>query len=131
MSSSLRVQYPIPKLLRAAAVTLAPIAAPIPVQSIHLFDLEQALKRPSVEATSVLTSSWSRSVDCCGLFPLMSTEKRTAAVEKIKQEIENQNVEFLQLDLQSLKSVKECAESFLARKLPLHILVNNAGIAAT
>nr|CAG8516214.1 10061_t:CDS:2 [Entrophospora candida] len=58
-------------------------------------------------------------------------ERGTAAVEKIKQETGNQNVEFLQLDLQSLKSVKECAESFLARKLPLHILVNNAGIAAT
>ncbi|CAJ0634031.1 16564_t:CDS:2 [Entrophospora sp. SA101] len=60
-----------------------------------------------------------------------STERGKAAVEKIKQETKNQNVEFLQLDLQSLKSVKECAESFLARKLPLHILINNAGIMAT
>ena len=51
-----------------------------------------------------------------------SVERGTTAVEKIKQETGNQNVEFLQLDLQSLKSVKECAESFLARKLPLHIL---------
>ncbi|CAH1760046.1 14592_t:CDS:2 [Entrophospora sp. SA101] len=50
-----------------------------------------------------------------------SIERGKAAVEKIKQETKNQNVEFLQLDLQSLKSVKECAESFLARKLPLHI----------
>nr|CAG8589139.1 3291_t:CDS:2 [Entrophospora candida] len=58
-------------------------------------------------------------------------ERGTTAVEKIKQETENQNIEFLQLDLQSLKSVKECAESFLARKLPLHILINNAAIVAT
>ncbi|CAH1757429.1 14547_t:CDS:2 [Entrophospora sp. SA101] len=60
-----------------------------------------------------------------------SIERGTAAVEKIKQETKNQKVEFLQLDLQSLKSVKECAESFLARKLPLHVLINNAGIMAT
>ncbi|CAG8764898.1 20364_t:CDS:2, partial [Dentiscutata erythropus] len=33
--------------------------------------------------------------------------------------------------LQSLNSVKHAAEIFLARKLPLHILVNNAGIMAT
>ena len=51
-----------------------------------------------------------------------SIERGTTAVEKIKQETGSQNIEFLQLDLQSLKSVKECAESFLARKLPLHIL---------
>nr|CAG8594058.1 14040_t:CDS:2 [Entrophospora candida]CAG8601672.1 3215_t:CDS:2 [Entrophospora candida] len=60
-----------------------------------------------------------------------SIERGTAAVEKIKQETKNPKVEFLQLDLQSLKSVKECAESFLARKLPLHVLINNAGIMAT
>jgi len=51
-----------------------------------------------------------------------SVERCTTAVEKIKQETGSQNIEFLQLDLQSLKSVKECAGSFLSRKLPLHIL---------
>ncbi|CAG8815776.1 7074_t:CDS:2, partial [Gigaspora margarita] len=55
-------------------------------------------------------------------------EKGQAAVEKIKSETGNQNVEFLHLNLKGLKSVKECAETFLARNLPLHILINNAGI---
>ncbi|CAG8733270.1 2456_t:CDS:2 [Cetraspora pellucida] len=50
-----------------------------------------------------------------------SIERGQAAVEKIKSETGNQNVEFLQLDLNSLKSVKECAENFLVRDLPLHI----------
>ncbi|CAG8509138.1 25461_t:CDS:2 [Gigaspora rosea] len=55
-------------------------------------------------------------------------EKGQAAVETIKSETGNQNVEFLHLNLKSLKSVKECAENFLARNLPLHILINNAGV---
>ncbi|CAG8463611.1 22205_t:CDS:2 [Gigaspora margarita] len=55
-------------------------------------------------------------------------EKGQAAVETIKSETGNQNVEFLHLNLKSLKSVEECAETFLARNLPLHILINNAGV---
>ncbi|RIB18117.1 hypothetical protein C2G38_2016562 [Gigaspora rosea] len=57
-----------------------------------------------------------------------SIEKGQAAIETIKSETGNQNVEFLHLNLKSLKSVKECAENFLARNLPLHILINNAGV---
>ena len=37
--------------------------------------------------------------------------------------------EFLPLDLGDLASVQHCAGSFLARGLPLHLLVNNAGLA--
>ncbi len=37
--------------------------------------------------------------------------------------------EFLPLDLGELGSVRNCAQEFLARGLPLHILVNNAGLA--
>ncbi|KAF0549282.1 NADP-binding protein [Gigaspora margarita] len=55
-------------------------------------------------------------------------EKGQAAIEKINSETGNQNVEFLHLNLKNLKSVKECAENFLAKNLPLHILINNAGI---
>ena len=36
---------------------------------------------------------------------------------------------FLSLNLASLASVRECAQQFLAMNLPLHLLVNNAGIA--
>jgi retinol dehydrogenase 12 len=38
-------------------------------------------------------------------------------------------VEFLPLDLESLASARRCAELFLARGLPLHLLVNNAGLS--
>ena len=36
---------------------------------------------------------------------------------------------FLPLNLDSLSSVRECAQKFFELKLPLHLLVNNAGIA--
>ncbi|RIB26576.1 hypothetical protein C2G38_1954814, partial [Gigaspora rosea] len=49
-------------------------------------------------------------------------EKGQAAIEKIKSKTRNQNVEFLHLNLKSLKFVKECAENFLAKNLPLYIL---------
>ena len=38
-------------------------------------------------------------------------------------------IEWLALDLADLASVRSCATAFLARKLPLHILINNAGLA--
>lgn len=36
---------------------------------------------------------------------------------------------FLHLDLSDLRSVKKCAETFLDFALPLHLLINNAGLA--
>ncbi|WP_333842473.1 SDR family NAD(P)-dependent oxidoreductase [Limnohabitans sp.] len=36
---------------------------------------------------------------------------------------------FLPLDLSSMNSVRTCAEAFAALQLPLHLLVNNAGVA--
>ena len=39
-----------------------------------------------------------------------------------------QSVEFMELDLGSLNSVRKFVMSFKKKGLPLHILVNNAGI---
>ncbi|RIB26760.1 hypothetical protein C2G38_2264455 [Gigaspora rosea] len=60
-----------------------------------------------------------------------SKDKGESAVELIKKETKKDAVEFLQLDLKSLNSVKCAAETILARNLLLHILVNNAGIGLT
>lgn len=54
--------------------------------------------------------------------------KALAVVEEIKTETKNENVEFIQLDLLSLASVTKFANEFKAKKLPLHILLNNAGV---
>ncbi len=50
-------------------------------------------------------------------------------VEELKRETGNPHIEFLSLDLSSLESVRDCANSFKERGLPLHLLVNNAGVA--
>jgi NAD(P)-dependent dehydrogenase (short-subunit alcohol dehydrogenase family) len=39
------------------------------------------------------------------------------------------SIELLPLDLGDFESVRTCARTFLARGLPLHLLVNNAGLA--
>ena len=38
-------------------------------------------------------------------------------------------IEYLGLDLSDLDSVKDCANAFKSKNLPLHLLINNAGIA--
>jgi NAD(P)-dependent dehydrogenase (short-subunit alcohol dehydrogenase family) len=40
-------------------------------------------------------------------------------------------VRFLELDLSKLRSVRACAERFLALDEPLHVLLNNAGVAGS
>ncbi|XP_060067663.1 dehydrogenase/reductase SDR family member on chromosome X-like [Ylistrum balloti] len=50
------------------------------------------------------------------------------AINKIREEFPNAKVDFLLLDLASLESVNKFVDNFLARGLPLHILINNAGV---
>jgi len=54
-----------------------------------------------------------------------------AAVAKIKTETGRENVEGMMLDLCDYASVRKFANDFLQKNLPLHILVNNAGIINT
>src|SRR5581483_2543978 len=58
-----------------------------------------------------------------------SASKGAAAVAAIRAATGNEAVQFLPLDLADLDSVRACAASFLARGEPLHVLVNNAGVA--
>jgi len=57
-----------------------------------------------------------------------SREKGEEAVARIRAAAGTEAVWFLPLDLADLDSVRACAEAFLARGEPLHVLVNNAGI---
>jgi short-subunit dehydrogenase len=58
-----------------------------------------------------------------------SLERTQPVLDEIKRLTPSKPAVFLNLDLASLSSVRECAQRFLDLHLPLHLLVNNAGIA--
>lgn len=58
-----------------------------------------------------------------------SEEKTRAAMADIAAGVPDAGLEFLQLDLGDLDSVRRAAAAFLARDEPLDVLINNAGLA--
>ena len=58
-----------------------------------------------------------------------SEEKTRAAMADIAAETPAADLAFLQLDLADFDSVRRAAGEFLARNEPLHVLINNAGLA--
>jgi retinol dehydrogenase-12 len=59
---------------------------------------------------------------------------RTAArtepvIRQIATQTDNDKLHFLELELGDLASVRACADAFLATGAPLHVLINNAGMA--
>jgi len=58
-----------------------------------------------------------------------SPEKGNAAVALVREATGSDEVRFLQLDLADLAAVRASAAAFLALDEPLHVLINNAGVA--
>jgi len=59
-----------------------------------------------------------------------SAQRTQAVIDEIHATTQTSDKAFfLPLQLDDLNSVRECAALFLARQLPLHLLVNNAGLA--
>jgi len=58
-----------------------------------------------------------------------SQEKTQPVLDEIRRETQSDRAEYVPLDLGDLASVRTCAEALLARKLPIHGLINNAGLA--
>ncbi|MBV9093222.1 MAG: SDR family oxidoreductase [Streptosporangiaceae bacterium] len=58
-----------------------------------------------------------------------SRDKGEAATVAVRAASPAGSAAFLPLDLADLESVRACAAAFLARDEPLHVLVNNAGVA--
>lgn len=60
-------------------------------------------------------------------------EKARNAIQSIREAIQMPDapLEFIPLDLSSFTSVRQFVEQFHQRQLPLHLLVNNAGILAS
>ncbi|RUS18907.1 hypothetical protein BC937DRAFT_88179 [Endogone sp. FLAS-F59071] len=64
------------------------------------------------------------------IFACRTAEKTEPVIAEIKASTGNTNVEFIALNLLSLSSVTSFIETFKARNLPLHLLLNNAGVMA-
>jgi NAD(P)-dependent dehydrogenase (short-subunit alcohol dehydrogenase family) len=58
-----------------------------------------------------------------------SSDKALLAVEEIQRASGNSRVAALSVDLGDLASIRACADAFLRQDLPLHLLINNAGLA--
>ena len=63
------------------------------------------------------------------LLACRSQENGRRAIEEIAAQTGNRRLELLTLDLGNFDSVRACAQAFLARDEPLHVLINNAGLA--
>ncbi|KAI8883969.1 NAD(P)-binding protein [Backusella circina FSU 941] len=66
--------------------------------------------------------------NCTVILACRNSEKTLVVVKEIQEETGNKNIEFIQLDLMSLKSVKAFTDEFKSRYSNLHILMNNAGV---
>jgi len=53
------------------------------------------------------------------------------AEESLRKETGNNEIHFLELDLASFASIRKAAIAYIEKKIPLHILINNAGVMAT
>src|SRR5262245_28461780 len=57
-----------------------------------------------------------------------SAERAQPVADEIRKQTGNPGIELLALDLGDFDSVRACAQAFLAKNLPLHLLINNAGL---
>jgi NAD(P)-dependent dehydrogenase (short-subunit alcohol dehydrogenase family) len=76
-------------------------------------------------ATAVALASQGATV----VLACRSPERARPVVDELVATTGNRRVEFLPLDLGDLDSVRTAAQTFLASGRPLHLLVNNAGVA--
>lgn len=66
---------------------------------------------------------------CRVILAVRSRERGDEAAAVIRRRTGSGKVDVMQLDMNSVHSVRTFSEEFLKRKLPLHILVHNAGAA--
>lgn len=76
---------------------------------------------------------------CTVFMACRNDTKAKEAMERVLNELAQElpsndtfldNLKFLKLDLVDLDSVRQCAKEFLSFDLPLHYLINNAGLAS-
>ncbi|HMG57389.1 MAG TPA: SDR family NAD(P)-dependent oxidoreductase, partial [Kofleriaceae bacterium] len=60
-----------------------------------------------------------------------SEAKTAAVIDEIKRDTGNPRTEYVHLDLGDLASVRTCADAIAGRNIPIHGLINNAGLAGS
>lgn len=65
------------------------------------------------------------------LLACRSQAKTEPVIAEIQRDVPGAKLEFVALDLGDLASVRAAAEAIRARDVPIHILVNNAGLAGS
>ncbi|MFS8003477.1 putative very-long-chain 3-oxoacyl-CoA reductase [Helianthus anomalus] len=82
-------------------------------------------------ATSGIGSETARVLALRGVHVIMAvrnTEKATQVKETILKDIPNAKVDIMELDLSSMASVRDFAAKYQSSGLPIHVLINNAGV---
>lgn len=64
------------------------------------------------------------------IIPCRTLKKSNEAIEHIKKTVPKADLIPMQLDLSDMASIKSFAQSFLALDIPLHVLINNAGLVS-
>ncbi|XP_077988782.1 retinol dehydrogenase 12-like [Glandiceps talaboti] len=77
------------------------------------------------EATKKMTAK-----GCDVILACRSEERGRDAVRRIKNIDNNAKVEFMELDLSSLRSIRQFVNNFQSTGKPLHVLCNNAGVVS-
>lgn len=62
------------------------------------------------------------------IFACRNKKKSLPVIQEIKRQTNNEKVEFMELDLASLDSVRNFVTQFRSKYQHLNILINNAGI---
>lgn len=68
------------------------------------------------------------SKDCKVIMACRNKDKAEKAMAKIRKEVPDANLEFIKLDLNSLKSVRDFAKAYKEKYDRLDLLINNAGL---
>jgi short-subunit dehydrogenase len=56
-----------------------------------------------------------------------NAQRSQEAAEKLRKEVPGAQIRTIELNLASLKSVRECAKEIIRSEVKLHLLINNAG----
>jgi len=98
---------------------------------LRLYDLsgKVAVVTGANSGIGKITAQHLAEMGCHVFLAARSVEKTLPIVEEIKQSCGHDKVEMLPLDLADFQSIIQCAEEFKKKGLPLHYLINNAGLA--